>query len=153
MSAKDDHDADCHFAASGIAAIINFPLWRASAIAQSGFKLEGSNVFIRYYRAMQPPYKGVVATMFGMTWARAAIFYGSDQGKVFLKSHGVAPSLAQTLPPLIIGTAVQFVNMPLVRATITIQDPSAKLSSVTEALVFIYKTRGIYGLWVSHTND
>jgi hypothetical protein len=37
------HEADavCHFAASTIAAIINFPLWRASAIAQSGFKLEG----------------------------------------------------------------------------------------------------------------
>jgi len=31
-----DQDADCHFAASGIAAIVNFPLWRASAIAQSG---------------------------------------------------------------------------------------------------------------------
>lgn len=37
------HEADAvsHFAASTIAAIINFPLWRASAIAQSGFKLEG----------------------------------------------------------------------------------------------------------------
>ena len=32
-----DQDADCHFAASAIAAIVNFPLWRASAIAQSGY--------------------------------------------------------------------------------------------------------------------
>lgn len=31
-----DKDADCHFAASFVAAVINFPLWRASAIAQSG---------------------------------------------------------------------------------------------------------------------
>lgn len=28
---------ECHFAASGVAAIINFPLWRAAAIGQSGF--------------------------------------------------------------------------------------------------------------------
>lgn len=29
---------ECHFAASGLAAIVNFPLWRAAAIGQSGFK-------------------------------------------------------------------------------------------------------------------
>ena len=33
-------------------------------------------------QAMQPPYKGVLAVMAGMTWARAAIFWGSDCGKV-----------------------------------------------------------------------
>lgn len=122
--------------------------WRASAIAQSGFKLEGSNVMIRYYRAVvQPPYRGVVATMVGMTWARAAIFYGSDVGKQFLIDAGTPMSLAQTLPPLLIGTAVQVINMPLVRATITIQDPSSQLSSVTEALKHIYATRGLRGLW------
>ena len=38
--------------------------WRASAIAQSGFKLEGDNFIIRYYRAViQPPYRGVLATV------------------------------------------------------------------------------------------
>jgi hypothetical protein len=37
--------------------------------------------------------------------------------------------------------------MPLVRATITIQDPKCTLNNVTEALVHIYKTRGINGLW------
>lgn len=68
-------DADCHFAASTIAAIINFPLWRASAIAQSGFKLEGSNFLVRYYQAaVKPPFKGLGATIFGMAWARGAIF-------------------------------------------------------------------------------
>jgi hypothetical protein len=78
-----DKDADCHFAASFVAAIINFPLWRASAIAQSGFKLEGANFIVRYYKAvMQPPYRGVMATMLGMTWARGAIFYGSDAGPI-----------------------------------------------------------------------
>mgnify|MGYP003386329498 CR=1 FL=1 len=47
-------DADCHFGASGIAAIINFPLWRASTIAQSGFKIEGANVLVRYYKVSAP---------------------------------------------------------------------------------------------------
>lgn len=71
------HDSDfgSHFAASTVAAIINFPLWRASAIAQSGFKLDGSNFVIRYYQAaVKPPFKGLVATISGMAWARGAIF-------------------------------------------------------------------------------
>lgn len=68
-------DADCHFAASTIAAIVNFPLWRASAIAQSGFKLEGTNFVVRYYQAaVKPPFKGLGATIFGMSYARGAIF-------------------------------------------------------------------------------
>lgn len=144
---KHDHDADCHFLASGIASIVNFPLWRASAISQSGFKVEGSNFLIRYYRAMQPPYRGVLATMFGMTWARGAIFYCSDTGKDLLNSLGVNPAISQTLPPLLIGTFVQFVNMPLVRATVTIQDPSSTLTSTASAISHIYKTRGMTGLW------
>jgi len=42
---------------------------------------------VRYYKAVvQPPFKGLMATMFGMTWARGAIFYGSDVGKVNMNS-------------------------------------------------------------------
>lgn len=143
-----EDDPECHFAASGIAAIVNFPLWRASAIAQSGFKIEGSNVFSRYYKAvMMPPYHGVLATMVGMTWARGAIFYFSDTGKHILLNHNVNYSLATGLPPMIIGTIVQIINMPIVRGTITIQDPSCKMTSVTQACIHIYKTRGVSGLW------
>jgi hypothetical protein len=142
------NDAAYHFAASGIAAIVNFPLWRASAIAQSGFKLEGSNMFVRYYKAvMTPPYKGVAATMFGMTWARGFIFFGSDVAKDAMKAADVYEPLQHTLGPLIIGTFVQVVNMPLVRATITIQDPSCQLPNVRSALVDIYKRKGVSGLW------
>lgn len=46
---KSSHP-ECHFAASGVAAIINFPLWRAAAIGQSGFDRTtnmGSNFFRR----------------------------------------------------------------------------------------------------------
>ena len=72
---KHESDADCHFAASTFAAILNFPFWRAAAIQQSGFKLEGSNMFVRYYKAVvRPPFKGLVATIGGMAWARGAIF-------------------------------------------------------------------------------
>lgn len=81
-------DADCHIAAAAVAALINFPLWRASAIAQSGFKLEGSSTFQKYYKAVvQPPFKGAFATMAGMTWARAFIFFGSDIGNIYIENR------------------------------------------------------------------
>lgn len=57
-----------------------------------------------------PPFKGLAATMIGMTWARAAIFYGSDVGKAYLLEKGVHGALAQTLPPLVIGILVQAVR-------------------------------------------
>lgn len=105
-------------------------------------------MLVRYYKAVvQPPYRGVVATMAGMTWARAAIFFGSDLGKAFLLENKVYGPLAQAIPPMIIGTLVQIANMPLVRATITIQDPKSELNSVTQAIIHIYKTRGVSGLF------
>jgi hypothetical protein len=143
-----DPDADCHFLAAGVAALINFPLWRGAAIHQSGFKLEGSNFLVRYYKAViHPPFRGVSATILGMTWARGAIFYGSETGKEALKHMGASGPTSQALPPLLIGTFVQIANMPLVRATITIQDPACEMTNVRQALVHIYKTRGLSGLW------
>lgn len=138
----------CHLTASGIAACVNFPLWRASAIAQSGFKIEGSNAASRYINAIfQRPFKGVFATIAGMTWARAVIFYGSDIGKERLQQMGVPNSIALVAPPLLIATSVQLINMPLVRSTITIQNPSSELRSVSAALVHIYRTKGFASLW------
>jgi len=89
----------------------------------------------------------MVATIGGMSWARGAIFYGSDAGKIMLKDMNVYGPIAQMLPPLVIGTVVQVANMPIVRATITIQDPSCELTSVRAALVDIYKTKGFYALY------
>jgi hypothetical protein len=105
-------------------------------------------MFVRYYKAvMQPPYRGVLATMIGMTWARAAIFFGSDVGKDYMKERGYYGVLQHTVPPLLLGTFVQIANMPLVRATITIQNPSSELATVREALAHIYSTKGVSGLW------
>lgn len=105
--------------------------------------------------------------MVGMTWARGAIFYGSDLGKNLMMAAGCSNAMGTAIPPLIIGTFVQvsacivcisvpfvvrpcgaqIVNMPIVRATITIQDPKCDMTSTTQALVHIYKTRGLDGLW------
>ena len=90
--------------------------WRASAIAQSGFKLEGSSVFQKYYKAVcTPPFRGVFATIAGMSWARAFIFYGSEAGCKLLKERHVPASLSSTIAATCTATLVQFVNMPLVR--------------------------------------
>ena len=103
---------------------------------------------MRYYKAVtQPPYRGVLATMVGMTWARGAIFFGSDVGKTYMKEKGANAALAQAFPPFFIGVCVQFINMPLVRASITIQNPSSSQNTVREALLHIYQTRGVRALW------
>lgn len=52
---------------------------------------------------------------------------GSERGKIFLTQLGFYAPLAQILPPLFIGTSVQCINMPLVRSTITIQNPESQL--------------------------
>jgi len=148
MSPGEKHDGDCHFAASFLAAIVNFPLWRASAIAQSGFKLSGTSVIHRYYNAViQPPFRGVTATMLGMTWARGFIFYASDSGKASMKAKGHSTLVSTTVPPMAASVFVQIVNMPLVRGTITIQNPSSPHETVRAALAHIYASKGVKGLW------
>ena len=105
-------------------------------------------MLVRYYKAVvHPPFRGVLATLFGMTWARAAIFFGADIGKDYCKALGMPSAVAQTLPTFLIGSFVQVANMPLVRATITIQDPTSTSTSVREALVQIYKNKGVAGLY------
>merc|ERR1712228_758629 len=71
-------DPITYLSASGIAAVLNFPLWKAATIGQSGFAAAADSLYARMRILFGPPYRGVAATMFGMTWARAAIFYCSD---------------------------------------------------------------------------
>lgn len=140
-----------YFAASAGAALINYPLWRVSAIGQSGFHVPHTGRFpslAPYIFAMSPPYKGALATVFGMTWARAAIFYGSDAGRDLLRNtYGCSEQVAIVVPPLVVSTLVQFVNMPVVRATVTIQDPGCTLPNVWSSFKHIYSTHGVDGLW------
>ena len=83
----------------------------------------------------------------GMSWARAAIFYGSDRGKEILVSMGVSDTTATILPPLFVSTAVQCVNMPLVRSTILLQNPESNVPNIRESLRQIYTNHGVGGLW------
>ena len=154
-SVAKDHPWE-YFSASAMAAAINYPLWRASAIGQSGFRVSlpstiGSKIppaVSPYIYAFGPPYKGMVAVVAGMTWARAAIFWGSDRGKEFLLQKQICgETLATVLPPLVVSTLVQCINMPIVRASITLQNPESGLTNTIESIKYIYKQHGIDGLW------
>jgi len=148
MGNNSKQQPDCYFFASAIAACINFPLWKASTIGQSGYVIQSNNGLLgKYIEALKPPYKGVFATIFGMTWARAAIFYGSDSGKNMMLNAGFSSPVATFFPPMFVSTFVQFVNMPIVRATITIQDPQSDIKGVRDAMKHIYSNKGLQGLW------
>lgn len=157
-SAAKDHPLE-YFSASALAATINYPLWRASAIGQSGFTVtvSGSSRPILaslppsispYVYAFAPPYKGMVGVVAGMTWARAAIFWGSDRGRELLRSSGYCnETAALVLPPLIVSTIVQCINMPIVRASITLQNPESNLPNTAASIQHIYREHGLKGLW------
>lgn len=144
-----------YLAASGFAASINYPLWRAAAIGQSGFAVRGLSVagiplpssLQAYAYGFMPPYKGLVATVFGMSWARAAIFWGSDAIRDVLKDRGYSESVATVAPPLVVSSLVQVANQPIIRATITLQDPKCNVPNVWRALQHIYSQHGLFGLW------
>jgi Mitochondrial carrier protein len=139
------------------AACLNYPLWRASAVGQSGFRMTSRTIagvgvpamLTPYFYAFAPPYKGMVGVVLGMTWARAAIFWGSDRGKEFLQSHvGVTNESVSTLvPPLLVSTLVQCINQPIVRASITLQNPKFNYPDTLSAVKFIYDKYGLAGLW------
>ena len=117
-------------------------------MAQSGYKVEASGWGAAYVAALSPPYKGALAVVGGMTWARAAIFYGSELGRPWVKSVlGDNKLLGMALPPLVVSTIVQIINQPLVRASVQLQDPRSTQRTVMEAMRSIAKERGIAALW------
>lgn len=152
-----------YLGASAMSATINYPLWRASAVGQSGFRVVASSVpgaiagivthvpesVAPFFYAFAPPYKGLSATILGMTWARAAIFWGSDRGKDMLRAKypGMHPGLQTVLPPLVVSTMVQIVNQPIVRASITLQNPETDLRNIRDSLKYIYANHGLSGMW------
>ena len=133
-------------------------MWRAAAIGQSGFDLQTLHIgksrftvppaLTPYVYGFLPPYRGMVATVFGMTWARAAIFWMSDAGHDYLLQHtGCSVTTATVLPPLAVGAAVQVLNQPIVRSTVTLQDPKYSASNVLQSVRQIYAHHGVAGLW------
>ena len=146
-----------YLAASALAAAINYPLWRASAIGQSGFRVSLSAGLVTmlpqsmapYIHAFAPPYKGMSATIMGMTWARAAIFWGSDRGEEIIRNAfpSLHPSVHTLIPPLLCSIGVQCVNQPLVRSSITLQNPESEIPNIRASLRHIYEHHGLKGLW------
>jgi len=145
-----------YFGAAAVAAIVSYPLWRVSALGQSGITvtmplhIAGQRVpqaLQSYAYAFAPPYKGMIATVSGMTWARAAIFWGSDYGRDVMRKEGYSEFSATILPPLAVSTFVQVANQPIVRATITIQDPKSQVPNVYQSIKQIYQHNGVQGLW------
>jgi len=146
-----------YLTAAGMAACLNYPLWRASAVGQSGFSVASIHIggvgkvpaaLSPYVHAFAPPYKGMMSVVLGMTWARAAIFWGSDSGKDLMKNSGIQnESITTVLPTLMVSTLVQCVNQPLVRASVTLQNPKFDCPDTRSALRYIYKQYGWKGLW------
>jgi len=144
-----------YFCASAAAAIGCYPLWRSAAIGQSGFRVAAVNVggitlpqtLSVYLHGFCPPYKGMFATVFGMTYARASIFYFSDVGRQSMLGRGYSEAASTVAPPLVVSTIVQVINQPIVRATVTLQDPAYNLPNVVQSIKHIYANHGVIGLW------
>ena len=120
---NDKRDAPAaYLVGSALAAVVNFPLWKASAMAQSGFKTKSRGYFAAYAEALRPPYRGVAAVVGGMTWARFAIFYGSDVGRRFLvKGKG------GSVPPLLLFYCRANYQPPIIRASSRTPRPTSGL--------------------------
>ncbi len=95
----------------------------------------------------------MLATVGGMTWAHAALFYELECGKDFLLrlnnncSHNYFPSVVTSfLPSLVVSTVVQIVYQPLLRSTITLQNPSSEFTNIRQAMNHIFNQHGLKGL-------
>ena len=70
-------------------------------------------VLAPWVQGFLPPYKGAMATVVGMTYARASIFYLSDWGHdVLQKQYNCDDITATVVPPLLVSTLVQIMNQP-----------------------------------------
>jgi len=117
-----------YFAAAAVSAFAFFPFWKAAAIGQSGYHVQGSGYWQKYFEAMKPPWRGSMVVIGGMTWARAAIFYGSDLGSRRMKEHGYNQAIASTFPALGMSVFAQTANQPFVRSSIMLQNPGEELA-------------------------
>ena len=71
----------------------------------------------------------------------------SDYGHEVLLNQGYSKSVATVAPPLAVSALVQVMNQPIVRSTVTLQDPKYNLPNVFSSIRQIYSTHGVTGLW------
>lgn len=140
-----------YFSASGVSALAFFPLWKAAAIGQSGYEVAGKGYWQKYFEAMKPPWRGSLVVIGGMTWARAAIFYGSDMGSLHMRQQGFGTGVSATVPSLLVSIFAQTVNQPFVRSSIMLQNPGEELAKKTfpniAMLRHLSATKGLGSLW------
>lgn len=139
-----------YFAASGFSSLIFFPFWKAAAIGQSGYAVRGDGYWKKYLEAMKPPWRGSLVVISCMTWARAAIFYGSDTGSQYMRANGHGKAISSTLPAVTMSIIVQTVNQPFVRSSIMLQKPGEELARTAlpniSMLQHLARSRG-FGSW------
>jgi len=140
-----------YFSASGVSALAFFPLWKAAAIGQSGYEVAGKGYWQKYFEAMKPPWRGSLVVIGGMTWARAAIFYGSDVGSLYMRQQGFGTGISATVPSLLVSIFAQTVNQPVVRSSIMLQNPGEELAKKTFPNIAMLRqlaaTKGLGSLW------
>jgi len=141
-----------YFAASAVSTFVTFPFWRAAALGQSGHRLKASSALGQVWEVLRPPWRGSLVVVSGMTWARAAIFFGSDEGGRWLRRQGWSAASSTALPPLLISAYVQVANQPFVRSSIMLQaDPQVSFAASSRVpnlavLGHLRRTRGT-GAW------
>lgn len=141
-----------YFAASGFSALAFFPLWKAAAIGQSGYEVAGQSYLMKYWQAVKPPWRGSFVVIGGMTWARAAISFGSDNLSQRMQERGFGKAASTTLPALTLSCFVQVTNQPFVRTSVMLQNPGEPLAAKTfpnaAMLKHLVQTKGINSLWL-----
>mmetsp|Transcript_18644 Transcript_18644/g.34827 ORF Transcript_18644/g.34827 Transcript_18644/m.34827 type:complete len:266 (-) Transcript_18644:13-810(-) len=148
VSSPRNDDADCHAAGAFVAAVINFPLWRASTLLLHGLKVEGQTQAARLVNAaFSPPYRATFASIFAMTWSRGAIFYGSDRGYNYLREQDCDMVTASVVPSLAVSSAVSVLNTPLIMGTLALQNPQTPESSIINYMLGTYRRVGLSGLF------
>lgn len=141
-----------YFAASAVSAFVTFPFWKAATMGQSDYALKAKSVLGRVWEVARPPWKGSLVVVSGMTWARAAIFFGSDEGARLLRRQGWGATISTTLPPMLISAYVQVANQPFVRSSIMLQgDPRVSFAATSPVpnlavLRHLQRTKGM-GAW------
>ena len=76
---------------SGGAAVLNFPPWKASAMAQSGFCPRGGSYASAHAAALRPPHPRVPSVAPALTSAPFAIVYARDVRRPIIRlaqQHG-----------------------------------------------------------------
>lgn len=130
------------------AAVINFPLWRASTLLLHGAKVEGETQAARLMNAaFSPPYRATFASIFAMTWSRGAVFYGCDRGYNYLREQGFSMVTASLVPSLVVSSVVSVLNTPLIMGTLALQNPQTPENSIINYMSSTCQRVGFSGLF------